>query len=250
MKRLFMPGWVLVCLMGLGAAATNAAEDTTMLGAGPASVVHFLRPDALDLAALLPAPPAPGSLAAQADLEAVLQAQAWRTPEQVAWAKLVAKAEMFAVFGADQLFGPWFTKENLRVTAELFENILADTRQAAASYKKMYPRPRTFVVDARVQPCIDRPDGGSYPSGHATVAYIWAGVLAEIFPERRAELFERAHRAAWGRVLAGVHFPTDLEGSRRLAEATVAELKKSAAFRAAIGKCRAEAAAVALNKAA
>ena len=101
-----------------------------------------------------------------------------------------------------------------------------------------------------MQPCVALPANDSYPSGHAYGAYLRAAVLAEIFPEKRAEIFDRARYVAWGRVIGGVHFPTDLEGGRRLAEAGFAELKKSATFRAALEKCRAEAAGLRLKKAA
>jgi acid phosphatase (class A) len=158
---------------------------------------------------------------------------------------------MFPVYATGAL-GPWFTKGNLPATAQLFKD-LTDAWNASpvsSSFKKLYPRQRPFLVDARVQPCVERPDTGSYPSGHTTLAFIWAGVLAEIFPEKRTELFDCAHRAAWGRVLGGVHFPSDLVGGRVLAAAVVAEMKKSAAFQAAVAKCRAEAQPLLLKKAA
>ena len=218
-----------------------------MRAAVPAAAVHYLAPGALDLAAILPAPPAPGSLAAQADLETVLQAQAWRTPEQVAWAKVTEKAD---VFDNASVLGGRFAKNNLPATAVFFENLGDDVYAVGEAAKNLYLRARPFQADARVQPCTELPTSNSYPSRHVLFVYVWAGVLAEIFPEQRVELFDRAHRAAWGRVLAGVHFPTDLEGGRRLAEATVTELKKIPAFRAAIEKCRAEVAAAALRKAA
>ena len=101
---------------------------------------------------------------------------------------------------------------------------------------------RPSQIEPRVQPLIPLPASASYPSGHVTRAYAWAAVLAEIFPEQRAELFARAGRAGWARVLIGVHFPSDVVGGRLMAEAIVAELKKSAAFQAAVEKCRAEAA--------
>ena len=34
-----------------------------------------------------------------------------------------------------------------------------------------------------------------------------AAVLSEVFPEKRAQLFERARYFAWGRIIGGVHFP-------------------------------------------
>ena len=72
------------------------------------------------------------------------------------------------------------------------------------------------------------------------LAELDAGVLAEIFPEKRTELFDFAHRAVWGRVFGGVHFPSDLVGGWMLAEPLVSEFGKSAAFRAQVEKCRAE----------
>ena len=221
-----------------------------MSPAAPARIVHFAKVDALDLAAILPDPPAAGSLAANTDLDTVLQVQAARTVEQLAWAALVDKADFFATFGGGELLGPGFTKENFPLFVELGKQANEDLRPLVDAAKKRYARPRPFVVDARVKPCVPMASTGSYPSGHAYNAYLNAALLSEIFPEKRAEIFERARYVAWGRIIGGVHFPTDLEGGRRMAEAGVAELKKTAAFRAAIERCRAEAAAAALKKAA
>ncbi len=224
---------LIIILVGLLAVAARA-------GTSP----RFVDPASFDVAALLPPPPAPGSLAAQADLETVLQAQAWRTPAQVAWALLVDADDSFAMFGADNLLGPKFTKQNLpRLAAFLdaYGNELDPMDEAA---KRMFTRPRPFVVDPAVQPCVRRLSSSSYPSGHALFAYLDAAVLAEIFPAKRAALFERAHRIAWARVLGGAHFPTDIEAGRRLAEVVIAAELKNPAFRAALDDCKREAAAV------
>ncbi len=230
--------------------AVLPAQDNAMKTGAPAVPVHFVRPDAFDAVKILPPPPAAGSLAAGADLAAVRQAQVWRTPEQIEWARQVEKFDVFAVFGAGNLLGPQFQRENFPLLGELFRNLDDDLRPLLDSAKNLFARPRPFLVDPRLEPCVSRPTTGSYPSRHACDSYLSAAVLAEIFPGKRAELLERAERAAWGRVLGGVHFPSDLEGGRRLAEAGVAELRKSAAFRAALEWCRAEAAAVAGRKAA
>ncbi len=209
---------------------------------------HFIAPTAVDVVRVVPPPPATGSLAAAADLAVVLQVQAWRTTEEIAWAKVVEKQTIVTVFG--DLFGPWFTAENLPQVIALMTAMADDVRPISDAAKKLYSRARPYVVDARVKPCVEAPINDTYPSGHALNEYLMAGFLAEIYPERHAALFERAQRAAWGRIIGGVHFPTDLEAGRLLAAAALVELKKSAAFRAAVDKCRAELAAAQLKKAA
>jgi len=201
---------------------------------------HFARTDDIDFARVLPAPPAPGSLAATADLDAVLEVQAWRTPEEAAWAKRATAADLFE-FSA--VIGPWFTEKNLPATAALLSGVDSDLRAAVDASKAVYGRPRPFAADPRVNPCVSRPHGGSYPSGHAISFFTEAGVLAEVFPGKRAELLEFAQKLAWGRVIGGVHYPTDLAGGRAVAEAILERLRASAAFRAAVEKSRAEVAA-------
>ena len=221
-----------------------------MKAATPVTAIHFVKADRINLATVLPAPPTVGSLAAHADLETVLQVQAARTPEQIEWARIVDGNDLFAAFGAGGLLGPQFKQENFPLLLALLKDVSADLRPLVDMSKKFYSRPRPYVVDVRVKPCVAPPANDSYPSGHAYGGYLRAAVLAEIFPDLRTALFDRARYFAWGRLIAGVHFPTDLEGGRRLAEAGFAELKKSEAFRTAVAKCRAEAAAAALKKAA
>jgi membrane-associated phospholipid phosphatase len=91
-----------------------------------------------------------------------------------------------------------------------------------------------------VQPCVGKPGNLSYPSGHVASIFTRAGVLAEIFPEQQAALADFAQRAAWSRVYAGVHFPSDGVAGWVLAEPIVEELKKSSAFRARVETGRAE----------
>ncbi len=236
-------------LIWFGVAPVVRAQDAMKPGA-PAIVTHFARADAIDVVKLLPPFPASGSIEEVADFEALRQTQAWRTPEQVAWAKLVAENDLFAVFGADNLLGSGFTKQNFPLLLALFKDVNDDLRPAVDLSKKLFARKRPYLIDPSIVPCIDKPANDAYPSGHGTAIYLRAAILAQVFPAQSDAILARAHRAAWGRVLAGVHYPTDLEAGRILAEACVGELNKSAAFHAAIEKCRAEAAAVAMKKAA
>lgn len=213
------------------AASATAAVAT-------AETWHFLHAGELETKKILPPPPAPGSLAAQADLETVLHVQAARTPEQVAWAKFIAHDDLFK---NARVLGDWFTAQNLPFLAEFFHQVDDDGDLIFGDVKTLYPRPRPPFADPRVQPCVELKTTGSYPSGHSSQAWMWAGLLAEIFPEKRTELLDRARDVAWGRVIGGVHYPTDTIGGKLLGDAIVAELLKLPAVQEAIRKCRAEA---------
>jgi acid phosphatase (class A) len=223
------------------------AADAPMLGAAKPAALYFLAPGAIDLAKILPPPPAPGSITAQADLETVLQVQATRTPEQAAWAKFIEADDLFE---NSRVLGDWFTAANLPITAEFFRQATSDSTMASNTIKALYSRPRPPKVDGRVQPCVNIPKTGSYPSGHAMRAALRAALLSEIFPERKAELDDFARKTAWGRIIGGVHFPTDIMAGKLLGDALAAELLKNPAVRAAIERCRAEAQPYLLKKAA
>lgn len=203
----------------------------------PAPGGQFLESAALDLPRLLPPPPARGSLAESADLEVVLQAQMGRRPAQEAWAK---EADSDTVWGFASVIGPRFRVERLPKTARFFWKLTVDAYAISEDAKRLFNRPRPPKLDPRIQPCVSLPPNDSYPSGHSVQAFVRAGVLAEILPESREALFTRAHRSAWGRILGGVHYPTDDVGGRILAETIVARLKSLPAFREAVKDCREE----------
>lgn len=246
MKRCSPGPWLVLVLcaaplLGWGAAGPDRTP-------APAAGGHFIQPGAIDWKTVLPPPPAPGSLAALGDLETVLQVQAARTPADVAWLKRIEKDSVYVDFG--DLFGPWFEEKSLPALADFFHQVTADAQQVNQRVKDLYPRRRPPAVEPAVQPCVEISKSNSYPSGHALRAFVWAAVLADIFPEQQAALEARAHRVAWGRVIGGVHFPTDDVGGRIAAQAIVAELRRSPAYRAAVEQCRAEAAPFRLKQAA
>jgi acid phosphatase (class A) len=223
-------------LLALGHGWAQAQEGPMpWVAATPAG--HFLAAKDLDLGALLPPPPPRGSLAELADLEALRQAQAWRNGASEAWAKDI---DQDSIWKHAPVLGPWFRAERLPKTARFFWKLTVDVHAISEEAKLLYGRPRPPKLDPDLRPCVPLPPNDSYPSGHSMQAFVRAGVLAEIFPEHRDALMARAHRAAWARILGGVHFPTDDVAGRLLAEAIVKRLKGQPGFRAEVIACRAE----------
>ncbi len=59
-----------------------------------------------------------------------------------------------------------------------------------------------------------REANASYPSGHATTGYVYAIILSMMLPEKAQALYDRAAIYGRNRVVAGVHFPTDVEAGK------------------------------------
>lgn len=200
---------------------------------------RYLRATEIDVTALIPPAPADDSLTTAADLVTVLEVQKRRTPEETALAAYFATDSAFQY---DAVIGPWFNAVNLPFAAEFFAQVYADRFAISSQGKQVWRRPRPPLLDARVHPCINLPATGAYPSGHATMAFVWAGLLAEVFPDKRAALRERAELVAWSRIIGGVHYPSDITAGRMLGDRLATEFLKVPAVREALARIKAESA--------
>jgi hypothetical protein len=86
-------------------------------------------------------------------------------------------------------------------------------------FKHEFACARPFEYSPQVQPMIRTPGHGSYPMGHGCEAYLMAEVLGEVVrmrPDRpaqkslRNQLKAAAIRIGENRIIAGVHFQTDM----------------------------------------
>ena len=112
------------------------------------------------------------------------------------------------------VMGPSFTPTALPVTAAFLARVVSTAGAVVDPAKIAWNRLRPYFVDSRVIPCLGTPTIASYPSGHANAGYVIAIVLAQIVPEKRAEIFARAQAFALNRVIGGVHFRSDIEAGR------------------------------------
>lgn len=197
----------------------------------------FLVTGNYDVSKIIPPAPAADSLTTLTDLETVYQVQQRRTAEQVFMANYFANDH---VFQFDTVLGRWFEAVNLPLTAAFFEQIEADCSEICDLGKKIWTRSRPPLLDPRIHACVYLPKSGAYPSGHTNMAFVRAGILAELFPEKREQLRERAQLVAWSRIIGGVHHPSDTLGGRILGDYLVGELLKQEAFRQELEKVRAE----------
>jgi undecaprenyl-diphosphatase len=76
--------------------------------------------------------------------------------------------------------------------------------------KRLIERDRPFVVEPEPDPLVREPVTHSFPSGHATVSFACAVVLAAAIPRLAVPLYVLAAAIAWSRVVTGVHYPLDV----------------------------------------
>lgn len=175
-----------------------------------------------------PAPPAAGSSEDQADLAAVLQWQKDRTPEQCA-AAMAQSNESFDAFFGD--VSP-FAKPLPAGAAAFFKRVSDDSGSASRFIKKTYNRNRPFAASPEVNPCLGRIQGFSYPSGHATASHLFGLILSDLLPRQGAIFMRNADQAALNRVIGGVHYPSDVEAGKRLADRLYKDMRANPAFAA------------------
>ena len=169
----------------------------------------------LDAATFVLEPPAVGSAANNAELAELHRIEDSRTPEQVAKAKADEDEEDMFVYKT--VLGPSFNPESLPLTAALGEHVKNEQGVVGAQLKLFFARPRPYQTDATLHPACELTTvHNSYPSGHGLTGYLSALTLAEMVPEKRQQILERADDYAYQRMVCGVHYPSDIEASRRI----------------------------------
>src|SRR5665213_2032502 len=191
------------------ATVSAPGAPATALPAAPYGRDDYLTPASLNLYRLLPPPPKAGSAQERAELDELLRLQATRTPAEVKRAHDDATVSIFRF--ADALGSPpRFNRQQLPLTAMLFDRIARDESLFMGTAKDAFARPRPFVTEPRLAPIVDKPPSASYPSGHTTWALACAIVLADMLPEWRTQIFARADEYAHNREVGGVHYPSDV----------------------------------------
>ena len=239
-----------VLLIGAPAIAQTTAPSTAPAAVSDASLrpepsrgtqrrTQYVDASALDLVRLLPPPPANDSKETRAELDQMLKIQKKRTDVQVSRAQ--ADADIDVNRFKDALGAPpGFDVKNLPATTLLFRKITTDEFVVVGTSKDRFARPRPFVLEPRLRPVVEKPPNGAYPSGHTVWAHTVGLVLSEIVPERRAQLMTRAEEFSNNRVIAGVHYPSDIESGRMAATAFAAALFASPAFQSDLAAAKVE----------
>jgi acid phosphatase (class A) len=102
----------------------------------------------------------------------------------------------------------WFSV--MKLSAKTGANILLA--------KSLYDRPRPYLRNPNIKPCIELERSSSYPSGHSAAGRAVGRYLADRFPEKAEDIMAVANQVGKNRMIGGVHHPSDVEAGQKLGD--------------------------------
>ncbi|KPF71672.1 hypothetical protein IP69_05815 [Bosea sp. AAP35] len=223
-----------LCLAGgliVAGAPSSAQQRANLL---------WLEPGRIDIATLIGLPPAMNSPEQKREFDEVLQITLNRTPEREK-AAIADQYQTLARFleGADI---PFAGNEHREVRL-LFREAQVELSIVLLGVRRLTSRQRPFTIwnRVRVKPCPGgRPEGTSFPAGHAATAALYAELLAQAAPELAAKLETRVADYGESRLICGFHYRSDLAAGDKAGRAVAKALLADRAFKARFDETRAE----------
>lgn len=231
----------LLALIAVGAVATLSAVQAQSGRLG------YLAPGAFDILAVLPPAPEKGDTRYEADRAIYRTTRALvGTPRWELAVNDVKTRQTDLMRDFSCAVGVTLTPENAPRLAALVARASADTGRATQIAKDHYRRLRPYQIDsgAVCQPAVQLEGSFDYPSGHTTLGWTWATLLAELVPDRATQILARGRAFGESRIVCGVHNASAVEGGRLSASATLAASASSREFQADLAAARAEVAAL------
>lgn len=207
-----VPSSVLVWALVVGSPSSQSVS-AQQPGAGKKPI--FVDPARLNLSLVLMPPPPNTSEKTRAELAEIHRIERVRTPAMVADAEFDDTHEDIFVYAS--VLGVTFTAGQLPLTMALSAHIRNDAGLIDNPLKKHFGRPRPYNLDASLHAICETNKENSYPSGHSLNGYLYAYTLAQMVPEKQAEILTRADEYAQNRIVCEAHYPSDIEASRRVA---------------------------------
>jgi acid phosphatase (class A) len=222
---------------GFAAALVLGSVAFCALQAGADPV--FLSREYYNPALLLPPPPADGSPAAKMEMDELHRIEKTRTPAE--FAKALADDHDEDITALSAAMGPGFDLNALPKTKALFADVKAEEKTAAKLAKDYFQRNRPWIVDPKLKTCAsDDPPKSSYPSGHSTMGFAMATVLAALAPEKAQAIMARAKDYAENRLVCSMHYRSDIVAGQTLGTVVAAELLHTPGFKAEFDEAREE----------
>jgi acid phosphatase (class A) len=184
------------------------------------------------LVGLLQPPPCETCEETKAELDELAALEKARTPEQAEQAARDSERTLPRFLeGA----GIAFDAEALKPCEDFFLKRRGDESASLGAAKSTFCRPRPYATPGNTLHPIERakPEPSfSYPSGHSTYGATTGFLLSAMMPEKKAVIYARINGYAHSRMVAGVHFRSDVEAGKLYGTAIATALFAKPGFQA------------------
>jgi acid phosphatase (class A) len=242
LRNVILPAVITVFVLSVAACTSPRKAAAPTRGTTGGYLAKESLPDSL---ALLPPPPAAGTAALAHDEQVHTNAVALRETPRYQLATLDAELAFPKAPGAFACtLGAPIDEQQTPRLYELMQRTLFDAGLSTTGAKERYKRTRPFVVhneptctpqdEARLR------NNGSYPSGHTTIGWAWALILAEVDPARADAILARGRSFGESRLVCNVHWQSDILEGRVMGAAAVAHLHAVPEFREDLEAARKE----------
>ena len=225
MKQLPAIALMTVCIvtMSCKTAARDESPSSGLAAANNGPAWSHIAPREFTM----PPPPAANSDAFKKDFEELLADQQTRTDENCQ----TGRSQYIPSFKTLFESSPVLNEQEFKKDEPLFDTVLNLTERIAKHFKDQYDRPRPYVTNPAVKPCVPLISGNkSYPSSHSAMATVGACLIAKQFPDRAAEAKKYGHYLAETRIKIGVHHPSDVAAGIKLGQDVCARLLSDDGF--------------------
>ena len=114
------------------------------------------------------------------------------------------------------------------------------TREAKQYYNRVRPFKYFNEMTCNPEQQEELSTNGSYPSGHSSLGWATALILAELNPDRQDEILKRGYEMGESRVICGYHFQSDVDAGRITGSGAVARLHADPNFSKQLDKAKKE----------
>ena len=199
-----------------------------------------------DAGIYLPAPADTSSMLFIDDFQQWIWGKSMRaTPrgQRASWESEYSVARMCQIYS--EAMGFTISKEATPAIYRLVSRGQKTAAQAVDRAKARYMRIRPFArMNEHVAGAYDDEEhlrgNGSYPSGHTSLGWTTALLLAQMAPEQQDTILRRGWEYGESRVIVGAHWQSDVDAARLAASSCVARLQASPEYRADLAAARAE----------
>lgn len=210
------------------------------------TIPYFNINDLPDAGVYLPAPPDTNSQLFIDDFQQWLWGKSMRSTargQQASWESLYSVDRMCGIYS--EALGFYISHETTPAIYRLISRGERTAAQAVLKAKRKYMRVRPFArMNEHVAGAFDDEEhlrgNGSYPSGHTSLGWTTALIMAQMAPEQQDTILRRGWEYGESRVIVGAHWQSDVDAARLAASACVARLQASAEYRADLAAARAE----------